>query len=114
MSNSPEKFTLRVVGVSFLDRQHILNMYKNYLDAGVDKDKMKVTLKREMHNEKDPFAIAVYIDHYKIGYIAKDVAQYAAPELDNGTLKLDCELESISRASEDSNYGCLINVWGHE
>ncbi len=65
----------KVVGVSFYDRQQVINE----LSIGD-----KLFLKRDYKNEHDKFAIGVYFNNKPIGWLSRALAMKLAPEIDNG------------------------------
>lgn len=68
------KYT-KIVGVSFYDRQQIINSLKI---------NQMLELKRDYNNKYDKNAIGVYDKNKLVGWISKQLSEKLAPEIDNG------------------------------
>lgn len=73
--NIKESFYTKIVGVTFEERQESI---KSLVEGN------QVSLIREPENTFDPFAIAIYCDNLKIGYLKKELANHLSKNLDEG------------------------------
>ncbi len=69
----------------------------------------KLEFKREAHNAYDKYAVAIYKDEKKVGYIPKENARIIASLLDNG-VKLDVEVRYFDK-EKDVWDRLWVGVW---
>lgn len=82
----------KIAGVSFYDRQNLINK----LIIGED-----LILKRDYKNEYDKFAIGIYSDNGLLGWIPKYIAKTLAIEMDN-CLKWKAIVSNITGEDKDT------------
>jgi hypothetical protein len=90
------------------ERQHVLQT----CHAG-----MRVGLRREPTRNR-PNGIAVFVNEGRqIGYLAADVAEWAAPALDSGRVEFDAEIWSLEKIADDQGqemFVCRLMLTQHE
>lgn len=92
MKNNIELFHTKVVGVTFENRQYIVQTLEKMESS--NKDSVDIELRRESDNQYDKNAIAVDVTYEdpsfltkktrQMGYISKELAEDLAPEMDAG------------------------------
>lgn len=82
-SENGNKYEFAAVGVTFDNRQEILNeLYSDSVKSGIDN--IPVILKKEPENPYDKNAIAIMTtDNRSIGYVSKDFNELIGEQLDN-------------------------------
>lgn len=100
---SENEFYTKVVGVTFEGRQR----YIRRMSEGEE-----VVLERDPSNIYDKNAIKVINESgYQIGFIAKDLAEKMAPNMDNG-VKYRAEVSAITGTNPGDNFGVnLLIKW---
>jgi hypothetical protein len=73
---------------------------------------LPVELVREPLNRYDSNAIAVYLNHYQIGYLSAERAQVFAFEMDkpNPKAKIRAELSAVSSPNRKGNVGATLTI----
>ena len=72
---------------------------------------MPAQLVREPNNPHDPNAIAVFVNRQKVGYFARDVAEWAAKNIDSGRVRYKSVVEEVwSFVGDDDQEIYLISV----
>lgn len=103
--------TIKVVGVTFNNRQHKLRMLRD------NANRAYVTFDRERNNQYDSNAMKV-IAHVKgmrpfdIGYVPKEIAKTLAPVVDNDTIKVYIKNFELSACKIDGKkiITCKVNT----
>lgn len=98
--NEKDSFYTKIVGVTFEERQDFI---KNLVEGA------KVKLIREPENTFDPFAIAVYVDTLKIGYLKKELAHHLSKSLDEG-IEYTGRVSQVTGGQNEKNYGVNLFI----
>lgn len=105
---TPDIFTTKVVGVSFLENypQSIFSIAAQFAISPTP-----VSLVRDKNNQYDSNAIQVHHDGQMIGHIPMLISKVVGPDIDAGN-KWSAEVESIVVSPENPNQpGLKIKVW---
>ena len=86
--------------MTFEERQDFI---KNLVEGA------KVNLIREPENTFDPFAIAVYVDTLKIGYLKKELAHHLSKSLDEG-IEYTGRVSQVTGGQNEKNYGVNLFI----
>lgn len=104
-------FTTKVVGLTF-NKQYPKNIYSIAKDFALGND--SILLVREIDNEFDSNAVAVYHGQEQIGHIPAKLAAFIAPQIDSG-IKWYAAIESIVVSPNNSNNpGLKITLWSKD
>lgn len=95
----------KVVGMSFLP-QYPDNLY-DLFDYGMGQ--RTATIKRNPQNQYDENACEVWIDHFFVGHLPRDLAAEVAPKLDAGE-NYTMEVSLLVTPGKESNPGLAFQL----
>lgn len=103
MENKRHLLNARIAGFSYWDGAEAFE----YLKIGT-----KLTLVREPDNKFDPYAVAIYFDDYKLGFVPRDSNQELSKYLDMGYGDIyDVRVNRISpEAHPEEQVGFIIKI----
>lgn len=104
-------FTTKVVGLTF-NKNYPKNIYAIAKDFALGND--TVLLVREIDNQFDSNAVAVYHGNEQVGHISAKLAAFIAPQIDAG-IHWYAAIESIVVSqSNTNNPGLKITLWSKD